>query len=235
MTLFVFRLVVQELRDLEHAYLMKAHDIISDLNVSIEEEAPSRKKHKKDLNASHDESKNQEENKSTSEDDASDHDMSPFWLKPKEGVVHPKTGELVLPTTEDFRQKIHDPAVLIQIATLRENARQLAEEKLAVSEQSYALIHNNILKLESDLEQMEELLKNTGQYETVIAEITPAVQPNELAAIQVIPNSSDWILAKVISHDPKTGIFKLSDEDIESNKSKCLVLYLCGCALPYLI
>jgi len=40
---------------------------------------------------------------------------------------------------------------------------------------------------------------------------------NDLAAIQV-PGTSDWILAKVVTHDPKTGMFTLSDEDVESNK-----------------
>jgi hypothetical protein len=211
-------LVVQELRELEHSYLVKAHDSITDLNVSFKDEIPARKKQKKESNASLEE----EENESV--EGASDQEMNPFWWKPKEGIVHPKNGEVFLPTTEDFRQRINDPKVLLHIATLRDTARQLVEEKIAVSKQSYTLIDNNILKLESDLEQMEELLKNTGQYENVIAEITPPVQPNELAAIQVTPNSSDWILAKVISHDPKTGIFKLSDEDIESNKSK----YFCG-------
>lgn len=214
-------MVVQELRELEHSYLVKAHDSITDLNVSFKDENSARKKQKKESNASLEEGKNE------SEDGASDQDTNPFWWKPKEGIVHPKTGQVFLPTTEDFRQRIHDPKVLLHIATLRDTARQLVEEKIAVSNQSYTLIDNNILKLESDLEQMEELLKNTGQYETVIAEITPAVQPNELAAIQVTPNSSDWILAKVISHDPKTGIFKLSDEDIESNKSKYFLWNIC--------
>lgn len=208
-----YALVVQELRELEHSYLVKAHDSITDLNVSFKDEIPARKKQKKESNASLEE----EENESV--EGASDQEMNPFWWKPKEGIVHPKNGEVFLPTTEDFRQRINDPKVLLHIATLRDTARQLVEEKIAVSKQSYTLIDNNILKLESDLEQMEELLKNTGQYENVIAEITPPVQPNELAAIQVTPNSSDWILAKVISHDPKTGIFKLSDEDIESNKT----------------
>jgi hypothetical protein len=45
---------------------------------------------------------------------------------------------------------------------------------------------------------------------------------NDLAAIQV-PGTSDWILAKVITHDPKTGMFTLSDEDVESNKGTCII------------
>jgi len=35
----------------------------------------------------------------------------------------------------------------------------------------------------------------------------------------VTPNSPDWILAKVIVHDEHTGLYNLSDEDIESNKN----------------
>jgi hypothetical protein len=46
---------------------------------------------------------------------------------------------------------------------------------------------------------------------------------NDLAAIQV-PGTSDWILAKVITHDPKTGMFTLSDEDVESNKGTCIIV-----------
>ena len=45
---------------------------------------------------------------------------------------------------------------------------------------------------------------------------------NDLAAIQV-PGTSDWILAKVVTHDPKTGMFTLSDEDVESNKGTCII------------
>ena len=44
-------------------------------------------------------------------------------------------------------------------------------------------------------------------------------KPNDLAAIQVTPGSPDWILAKVISFDPQSQLYKLADEDIESNKS----------------
>ena len=48
----------------------------------------------------------------------------------------------------------------------------------------------------------------------------------KLAAIQV-PNSQDWILAKVIDHDAGTGVYNLSDEDFESNKSKSNVFVIC--------
>mmetsp|Transcript_1592 Transcript_1592/g.4158 ORF Transcript_1592/g.4158 Transcript_1592/m.4158 type:complete len:165 (-) Transcript_1592:2417-2911(-) len=45
-----------------------------------------------------------------------------------------------------------------------------------------------------------------------------APKKDDLAAVQEVPGSPDWILAKVIVHDPQTGMFKLSDEDMESNK-----------------
>lgn len=62
-------------------------------------------------------------------------------------------------------------------------------------------------------------------------------KPNDLAACQVTPGS-EWILAKVIQHDPTTGIYKLADEDVESNKSTlfvipCCCFHVCCFALVY--
>lgn len=70
-------------------------------------------------------------------------------------------------------------------------------------------------------------------------ETTAGAKPDDLAAIQVTPNSPDWILAKVISHDPKTGMYMLSDEDVESNKSKFVQLFFylkqsCGFISPHI-
>jgi hypothetical protein len=45
-----------------------------------------------------------------------------------------------------------------------------------------------------------------------------------LAAIQVTTGSPEWFMAKVITHDPQTGMYKLSDEDNETSKSKLLGL-----------
>ena len=44
-----------------------------------------------------------------------------------------------------------------------------------------------------------------------------APKPNDLAAV-TLPGAPDWILAKVVSYDSKSGIFTLSDEDVESTK-----------------
>jgi SGF29 tudor-like domain len=54
-----------------------------------------------------------------------------------------------------------------------------------------------------------------------------AAKPNDLAACQVTPGISEWILAKVLHHDPSSGTFQLSDEDVESNKSTSSCFILC--------
>lgn len=45
-----------------------------------------------------------------------------------------------------------------------------------------------------------------------------SVQTSSLAAIQVTPNSPDWILAKILSHDKSSKTYTLSDEDVQSNQ-----------------
>jgi hypothetical protein len=131
----------------------------------------------------------------------------------------PKT-QLIIPTTEEMRREIQNPAALAKIAILRRDARQLVEEKISNANQTFLIVDDAIQKLNSDIEKFETLLKTTGQYETAVP--TGGALPNDLAAIQVTPNSQDWILAKVISHDAQTGMYNLSDEDIESKKSKYL-------------
>ena len=49
--------------------------------------------------------------------------------------------------------------------------------------------------------------------------IDPSSNANkELAAVQTTPNSPDWILASIISHDKYTNMYTLSDEDVASNE-----------------
>jgi len=43
-------------------------------------------------------------------------------------------------------------------------------------------------------------------------------RPQDLAAIQLVPASSDWILAKIIAHDKQKKEYTLSDEDVAENK-----------------
>ena len=56
-------------------------------------------------------------------------------------------------------------------------------------------------------------LKSAGEFQA-----PGSAKPNDLAAIQVTVGSPDWILAKVIKHDVRTGMYELADEDTESNK-----------------
>ena len=121
--------------------------------------------------------------------------------------------EIVIPTTEELMQLVGNPEALQYIRDLEENALQQADEKVAISEQTYSLVDSVVKRLDADLETMEQMLQSAGQFEAV-----GTAKPDDLAAIQVTAGSTDWILAKVITHDPNTGMYKLSDEDVESSK-----------------
>lgn len=43
-------------------------------------------------------------------------------------------------------------------------------------------------------------------------------RPQDLAAVQLVPASSEWILAKIIAHDKQKKEYTLSDEDVAENK-----------------
>ena len=196
---------------------------------------------------------------------------------------------LVVPTTEELRQQIQNPAAVLQIAILRKTAREMVEEKLSNANQTFNIVQDAISRLDSDIQEFEDMLKVTGQYDLIMASSVAAAnaafiaaasgsggmgigmgngmgdngsnsgngngngsvsvsngnsnarnshshghghghntvrvgpQKDDLAAIQVMPNSPDWILAKVISHEIQSGtglgMYNLSDEDIESNKT----------------
>lgn len=241
--------VVEELRDCEEEYLKRAHDIISNLDVQSRDQYLAKRKRKSSEGENVAIEAAQERDMSTLPSSADEDDNSQvsrhFWTEVKEGIVvevptnnagmsnteenddgSAKDGsqssknvvtELIIPTSEELRLHIQDTDALVKIALLRKTAREIVEEKLSNARQTYAIVDDVIKKLDVDLEEFEALLKSTGQYETVLA--TGIAQPNDLAAIQVTPNSPDWILAKVISHDPQTGMYNLSDEDIESNKT----------------
>jgi len=131
-------------------------------------------------------------------------------------VVKDTSGEalMMVPTTEELRLMIQNPLALAQIAKLRQTARQVADEKVSIAVQTHRIVDHVVKRLDTDLEKFKGLLKGSGQFE-----IAAVANPDDLAAIQVTPNSPDWILAKVILHDEHTGLYNLSDEDIESNKN----------------
>lgn len=153
---------------------------------------------------------------------------------------------IVIPTTEEFLRYIHQNddenneedsssaeervVSLSQIKEIQQDCLQQAEEKVMISKQTYRLVDNICRRLDIDIQHMEKLLLQTGEFQNL-----PGIaKPNDLAAIQA-PGSTDWILAKVVSHDPTTSMYKLSDEDVESNKSKSLFLLLVLFELSLLI
>jgi len=121
--------------------------------------------------------------------------------------------DVIIPTTEELSAYIKDEETLKNIRSMKVNAVQQTEEKVAIAEQTYSIVHATVKRLDKDLGKLETMLKTTGEFQ-----IAGSAKPNDLAAIQVLPNSADWILAKVISHDPDSGMYRLSDEDVESNK-----------------
>ncbi|KAL3925914.1 MAG: hypothetical protein SGARI_005763, partial [Bacillariaceae sp.] len=123
-----------------------------------------------------------------------------------------KSAEVVIPTTEEFVRYVSDPEALAKIEAVQTDCLQRSEEKVAISDQTLTAVDNICRRLDSDILEMEKVLLTTGEFQT-----PGSGKANDLAAIQT-PGSTDWILAKVISFDPQSGMYKLSDEDVESNK-----------------
>lgn len=150
---------------------------------------------------------------------------------------------VLIPTTEELMAYVHDSSTREKIETLRADALQQAEEKVEIASQTLELIDNLCRKLDTDLKEMERslLTRNGADFHSHspggtngvvsgtsstgasgVASSTGrgrgAPKKDDLAAVQEVPGSPDWILAKVITHDSQTGMFKLSDEDMESKK-----------------
>ena len=152
--------------------------------------------------------------------------------------------DVVIPTTEELSEYVHEPKAYDDITAAEVNVVQLAEEKVAIAQQTYNLIDEVCNRLDMTLTDFEKALQvrvswiyfgvlcliflilylsldsrlslqHAGEFQA-----PGTAKPNDLAAINVIPGTPDWILAKVISFDAQTGMYKLSDEDTESNKSK---------------
>lgn len=139
-----------------------------------------------------------------------------------------ENGPAVIPTTEELTAFVREPNTLRQIEAIQEDTLQHAEEKVAIAEQTFTLVDNICKRLDSDLQEMKGLLQSVGDFQT-----PGAAKPNDLAAVQVVAGSTDWVLAKVITHDVQTGMYKLADEDTESNKSTYVGCVVKTCDLVY--
>ncbi|GFH52687.1 hypothetical protein CTEN210_09163 [Chaetoceros tenuissimus] len=174
------------------------------------------------------ETKEEHEEASDSNDTDSDNESKEALdlSNPPEGIIVPlntteqpseEETKLMIPTTEELRQMTQNKQALLEIASLRQTAQQITAEKLSTTHQNLKIVNSILSKLDQDLLEYETLLKATGQYEDTQGSVSLYV--DQLAAIQVVANSQEWILAKVMQHDEQTGMYHLSDEDIESNKT----------------
>ena len=68
-------------------------------------------------------------------------------------------GPTVLPTTEELVAYIYEHETLKQIEMIEEDILQRTAEKVAIAEQSHALVDNICKRLESDLVQIEKTLQ----------------------------------------------------------------------------
>jgi hypothetical protein len=127
-----------------------------------------------------------------------------------------------LPTTAELERFIYQPTYP-EILKLQHECLQKADEKVAIARQAYDMMDATVRRLDRDLHEMESILQSSGDfYEAKV---------DDLAACQPTPNS-EWILAKVLHHDPMTGVYKLADEDVESDKSMLLCCLSGFCDLP---
>jgi hypothetical protein len=62
------------------------------------------------------------------------------------------------------------------------------------------------------------LLSRSNSAALPISTSASSARPKNLAAIQLLPNTSEWILAKIISYDKSTKTYTLSDEDALSTE-----------------
>jgi len=135
-----------------------------------------------------------------------------YIQKMHENALNLELPEGLIPTTEEMQTLLEDEESLKTVLELRQQAYMYLDEKVQTSTQAYESVDLIVRKLDEDLAKFESLLKATGQFET------SGGKPNDLAAIQVTPSVNEWILAKVISFNPESGMYNLSDEDVESNK-----------------
>lgn len=130
--------------------------------------------------------------------------------------------DIVVPTTQELFQYTHQdyPEMYSRIEQLQRDCLQLSDEKVSIAKQIHKTIDGTVQRLDKDIEAVETILQATGEFY-----VDAPAQTNELVACQVNPGD-EWILAKVVGFDDTSMMYKLADEDVESNKSKTLFLFL---------
>jgi hypothetical protein len=64
----------------------------------------------------------------------------------------------VVPTTEELAAYVHEQETYDQIEAVQQDVVQRAEEKVAISQQTYSLVEDICKKLDSDLTDLEKVL-----------------------------------------------------------------------------
>jgi hypothetical protein len=66
---------------------------------------------------------------------------------------------VVIPTTEELTDYVHDTAKYKEIQKLQTNCLQQSEEKVAIARQAYEMMDAVVQRLDNDLADMEQLLQ----------------------------------------------------------------------------
>ena len=117
--------IVGQLREAEEAYVQRAEQTILELPLAT-------RKRKRDAASS----------AVGKDSDGSDEDRG-------------DEDDVIVPTTEELRGRIMNPAELEMIARLRREAIQQSEEKVVVAEQTHSLVDEVVKRLDSDLSKFE--------------------------------------------------------------------------------
>lgn len=76
--------------------------------------------------------------------------------RPGVKVLGGATREAVIPTTEELSAYVHDPEALAKIRKLRSSAMQQADEKVAIAQQTHAMIDATVERLDNDIAILEK-------------------------------------------------------------------------------
>jgi hypothetical protein len=66
---------------------------------------------------------------------------------------------VVIPTTEELTDYVHDSTTYSEIQKLQTNCLQQSEEKVAIARQAYEMMDAVVQRLDNDLADMEQLLQ----------------------------------------------------------------------------
>jgi hypothetical protein len=110
------------------------------------------------------------------------------------------------------------------VSGLRRSSSSVVSASASASAAALLPPPNNASTTSSALRQQQQQQQQPHHHPTftnrgVVPPPPKAVRTDNLAAIQVSPDpTSDWILAKVLSHDKPTRMYTLKDEDLQSNQ-----------------